>query len=183
MKQHAGDKDIPLEINSQVYTTLASILSAQIEVLEELTRLGEQKTAAITSEEPRQLEEVAAAELAQVEQLNRWEQQRLRLIGAVEQQAAQLLGHDMRFTLQDLIQLASVSEQRTLQEFHSRLDQLAQRLEQVSALNQKLLAHSLAVVNFSLEVLTGSQQTAPTYDRPGRGKGAKTSARVLDAKA
>lgn len=182
MKPKAGNIGITLGMGSQVFTALASILSTQAEVMEELVRLGEQKTKAITENRARELEALAESELKQAEKLNHIEQQRVSLVSALEEQAAKEVEHPVRFTLTELVQLAPPKEREVLQALYHRLGKLVARLAQLSDLNQRLLAHSLAVVNFSLEMLSGGPSVPAIYDRPGKPKDTGGSPRVLDAK-
>ena len=167
-----------------MYTTLADILSQQVEVLADLVQLGQAKTEALTQDDPVTLERIALQEAAKAQELEGIEEQRHRLITALEQQAADLTGQRIELTLGDFISLAPAPWNERLEELQTQLTTLVTEIKETMEFNHRLLLHSLALVNFSLEVLTGGEEEAATYGKPGEGKGVqKTAARVLDAKA
>lgn len=167
----------------KVFAMLHQTLSVQALALEHLVKLGEAKTEAILADQPQELEVIADSEMKAVEELQQAEQQRSQLVEWLEAQIARQVGHDVRLTLSNLIALAPDDWKDQFKTLEQRLKKATARLEQLSDLNRRLLAHSLAVVNLSLDVLVGNEGNSPTYGRTGKSGRVPDGARLVDAEA
>lgn len=182
MQNQGGARGVS-ELASQVFATLEQVLSVQTAALERLVELGEAKKSAILDDHPEKLEGIAESEMKALRELQEAEQRRSQIVGWLEEQVSKAVGQDVRMTLSNLVTLAPVDWKEKLKALEQRLRKASVRLEQLSDLNRRLLTHSLAVVNLSLEVLTGEEAASPIYERSGKSGKPADGVRLVDAEA
>ncbi len=138
---------------------LISILEQESTEYEELLGLSRKKTPVIVAGDLQGLQQITDEEQDVVSRINHLESKRTEVIKDI----ANVMNKDVKeLKLVNLIQMLEnrPSESRKLAEIHDRLKKVVGDMQQVNNQNKELIAHSLEMVEFDMNLLQ-AMKTAP----------------------
>jgi flagellar biosynthesis/type III secretory pathway chaperone len=92
---------------------------------------------------------------------------------------------DPNLTVSDMLKLVFKAEDKlTLQNLQSELLEIIDKLKEANAINQQLIEQSLQFIDYSLDLLTGSDDGDAVYQHPAQVQSSSSTRRgVFDTKA
>lgn len=149
---------------------MASLIENLIEVLEKesteyetLTELSKEKTSFIVKGDLVNLEKITDDEQDVVGRINRFEKVRIELFADISNV---LNKNKDTLKLNDLVEMLSARplEQEQLRKVKERLSKAAGEMQQVNERNRELIAHSLELVQFDLNLIRATKMAPQTAD-------------------
>lgn len=163
---------------------MASLIENLIDVLEKesteyeiLTELSKEKTSFIVKGDLVNLEKITDDEQDIVGRINRLEKVRMELFADISNV---LNKNKDTLKLNDLVEMLSARplEQEQLRKVRERLSKAAGEMQQVNERNRELIAHSLELVQFDLNLIRATKMAPQTADY---NKGAYNSGNIMGA--
>lgn len=192
------------QLPGELITCITDIISAEKAIFHQLLGLATRKQEAIINDEPASLEEICVREGQLLQQVSDLEQQRVQAIADLLRFAFRpapvpttFEGFDSvskdrgkpqgmvalsSLTVEQVAQLAPPSSRKDLLQCAGELREVVERVNEVNRLNAQLLTHSLALLNYSLDILSGDAGKT-TYGQAGERGHESYRSGVLDARA
>lgn len=146
---------------------LISVLEKESSEYEELLGLSMKKTPIIVAGDLSALQQITDEEQNVVSRINHLDSQRAEVIKDI----ANVMNKDVKtLKLVDLIKMleSRPQESRKLAEVHDKLKTVVQNMKRVNEQNRELIAHSLELVEFDMNLLQ-AMKTAPETANYNRG--------------
>lgn len=141
--------------------------------------LADERTKLLTKGDISQLRALMQKEAVSLKQLQRLEQERIRLVQFFIQSKGLVTEGG---TISELLSHVSDSEKEELQSLQNNLIKLIKRLKEKNDLNQQMIQDSLRFVNLSLDVLQPEADSG-NYMRPDKEDDQPTGRSLFDSKA
>lgn len=144
---------------------IISILNNLTVAHETLLASGEQKRQAIIQDNVEEVTRIVQQESKLLKQIAELDKQRMLEVGSYLRTAG--IRPTAASTISDLIKSTTkIDEKQQLRESQERLLVIIDQVKKVNELNQQLIEHSLAFINYTLDVLTGPAEDSVIYQRP-----------------
>jgi len=140
-------------VHTDQLSRLAEILTAQHELCQQLIASADKQREAIRERRPPVIEETAREQTELFDELSRWEEERLALVGADAPDLAAIINQ------------APAPWREQLGELGRQVRVALETVLEKTRINQKLLEQELALITWYLSVL--SPDDANTYGNPG----------------
>ncbi len=144
--------------------TLMMLLEREYAIYQKLYEISAKKTDIIVGGKVAALDDIVKVEEQLVLGVGKFEREREAMVEKLAQ-ALQKPGQD--FTLSVLIQTLDEIQAEQLAEVQQRMSDILQQLAEKNKLNMQLLQHSMDYVQFSLNLLSGQNETAGVYGKSG----------------
>jgi flagellar biosynthesis/type III secretory pathway chaperone len=158
---------------------LTACIKKLIKIHQLFNELAEEKTECVTKGDIAHLKTLMQKETVQLKQLQRVEQERVRLVQFFMESKGLITEVG---TLAEILPHVSDGEKEELVSLQEQIVQQIQTLKQKNQLNQQLIEDSLRFVNLSLDVLQPELETG-NYQRPDQGDDEPLGRSLFDSKA
>ncbi|MBP1157807.1 MULTISPECIES: flagellar protein FlgN [unclassified Paenibacillus] len=130
-----------------------------------LLDLAERKKHVLIHNEVEQLTQIVNKENKLLKRIGELDQQRVEATGAFLMEKG--YKPNPRVTVSDLTKIIfNIDEKKMLMDEQKRLMAMIRKLRERNQLNQQLLEHSLAFVNYSLDLIVGAPEDDVVYTNP-----------------
>lgn len=130
-----------------------------------LLDLAEQKKHVLIQNDVEQLTQIVNKENKLLKRIGELDQQRLEATGAFLMEKG--FKPNPRVTVSDLTKIIfNMDEKKHLMDAQKQLMASIRKLRELNQLNQQLIEHSLAFVNYSLDLIVGAPEDEVLYHRP-----------------
>lgn len=153
---------------SEFVEKLILVLDKEVETYKEVFKLAQEKKDVIINNDVKRLDEITKKEHAYIGILSRLDEARLTLIGNV-------LYLSNVESVSDFDELSQYIDEDVRDDFNSKVDSLMEvlkKLQEINDLNNSLIEKSLEIVNFNINLLSGSSNEFSNYnDKAGEKDG------------
>lgn len=161
-----------------VLQTMSELNDVHLTLLE----LAEQKKHALIHNQVEQLTQIVTKENKLLKRIGELDQQRVEAIGnfLIEK------GYkpNPRVTVSDLTKIIfNAEEKRTLVDSQKQLLATIRKLREYNELNQQMIEQSLAFINYSIDIMSGSDGDELIYSNPNQTSSGSGRKGLFDAKA
>lgn len=150
-------------MNEEV-TTLMTLLEREYAIYQKLYEISAKKTDVIVAGKVAALDEIVKVEEQLVLGVGKFEREREAI---VEKLAQTLQKPGQNFTLSVLIEALDDTQAKQLTTVQQQISDVLHELTEKNNLNMQLLQHSMDYVQFSLNLLSGQDETAGVYGKSG----------------
>ncbi|GAA3412806.1 flagellar protein FlgN [Paenibacillus hodogayensis] len=161
---------------------IVQILDQQIEVHRHLLELSLQKRQSIISNDVEQLMQMTQKETRLIRQVDQLETERADAVQSYMRSRNMYV--TAAITIQTLSKIAvKLEEKQSLADRREQLLDLIEEIRKANELNQQLIQHSLAYINYSMDLLVDSGEQDAIYHHPLQEQAPYRANRMFDRKA
>jgi len=147
------------------FQALAEVLTALTDIHETLLELAEQKKQVLIRNDVEQLMKIVNQENKLVKKINEWDQARIDAIGRIMIEKG--YKPNPKVTVSDLTKiLFNIEDKKTILGLQKQLLSAIRKLKEANQLNQQLIEHSLAFIDYSVDIIAGPPENEVTYRHP-----------------
>ncbi|GAA4873891.1 hypothetical protein GCM10023310_61920 [Paenibacillus vulneris] len=164
------------------FEALIQIMTALNDVHENLLELAERKKQVLIQNDVEQLMQIVSKENKLVKQIGELDQQRVEAIGQFMIEKG--YKPNPKVTVSDLTKIIfNVEDKKALLGMQKQLLGNIHKLKELNQLNQQLIEHSLAFLEYSLDLIAGPPEDEYTYKNPQMNTYGSKRAGLFDTKA
>jgi len=147
------------------FQALAEVLTALTDIHETLLELAEQKKQVLIHNNVEQLMKIVNQENKLIKKINELDQARIEAIGQIMIEKG--YKPNPKVTVSDLTKiLFNIEDKKTILGLQKQLLSTIRRLKEANQLNQQLIEHSLAFIDYSVDIIAGPPENEVTYRHP-----------------
>ncbi|WP_284643212.1 flagellar protein FlgN [Paenibacillus silviterrae] len=164
------------------FQALLETMSALNEIHNTLLELAEQKKHVLINNQVEQLTQIVTKENKLLKQIGELDERRVEVIGEFLMEKG--YKPNPRVTVGDLTKIIfNVEEKKQLTDAQKQLMGTIRKLRDLNQLNQELIQHSLAFVNYSLDLIVGPPEDDVLYQNPQLQSNAPKRQGLFDTRA
>ncbi|MFE5324117.1 flagellar protein FlgN [Paenibacillus sp. NPDC056579] len=147
------------------FEALIQTMTTLNDIHESLLELGERKKQVLIRNDVEQLMQIVAKENKLIKQINELDGQRVEAIG--QYMIEKGYKPNPKVTVSDLTKIVfNVDDKKLLLGKQKQLMGTIQKLREMNQLNQQLIEHSLAFIEYSIDIIAGPPDNDFTYQKP-----------------
>lgn len=164
------------------FDALMQTMTSLNEVHDTLLELAEQKKDVLIHNQVEQLTQIVTRENKLLKQIGELDKARIEAIGAFMMEKG--YKPSPRVTVSDLTKIIfNVEDKKALMDKQRELKSTIQRLREQNRLNQQLIEHSLAFINYSLDLIVGPPEDEVIYQNPQQSPNGLKRSSMFDSRA
>lgn len=158
---------------------LFEVLDQQISLYESILSLAKKKKDVIVEGKVAELDNFIKMEQALVMRVGKLEQQREKIATEI----AQSIGiNNESFTMTEIAESLDHYQQNKFKQYQQNFSKILEELKGANQLNSKLIEQSLEYIEFSINVMAGSQAQSNEYENKGNTLKKQSTNRLFDVK-